>query len=160
MRGLGVVPWKHGFSEDLENYRSRSRSKAEQAEQMRALEERVAATEQKLAMLTQGQDIVMVSPTSQQKSSVASTENQGAPLIAQSERYSVDEITTRTPCELVTPVGKKTKVVAQAIAEVPVQGGLIHGVEIPAGYARVQVDRVEPGWEDLDLEIEGGDGET
>ena len=153
MRGLGVVPWKHGFSEDLENYRSRSRSKAEQAEQMRALEERVAATEQKLAMLTQGQDIVMVSPTSQQKSSVASTENQG-------EWYSVDKITTRTPCELVTPVGKKTKVVAQAIAKVPIQGGLIHGVEIPVGYARVQVDRVEPGWEDLDLEIEGGDGET
>jgi len=49
----------------------------------------------------------------------------------------VDEITVRTPCELVTPLGKKTKVVAQAIAEVPVQGGLIHGVEIPAGYARV-----------------------
>ena len=72
----------------------------------------------------------------------------------------MDEITARTPCELVTPVGKKTKVVAQAIAEVPVQGGLIHGVEILAGYARVQVDRVEPGWEDLDLEIEGGDGET
>ena len=138
MRGLGVVPWKHGFSEDLETYRSQSRSKAEQAEQMRTLEERIAATDQKLAMLTQGQDIVMVSPTSQQKSNAASTENQG-------EWYSVAEITARTPCELVTPVGKKTKVVAQAIAKVPIQGGLIHGVEIPAGYARVQVDRVEPG---------------
>ena len=30
---------------------------------------------------------------------------------------------------------------------------------IPEGYARVMVDRVEPGWEDLDLEIPGGDGE-
>jgi len=138
VRGLGVVPWKHGFSEDLDTYRSQRRSKAEQAEQMRTLEERIAATDQKLAMLTQGQDIVLVSPTPQQKSSVASTENQG-------EWYSVDKITTRTPCELVTPVGKKTKVVAQAIAKVPIQGGLIHGVEIPAGYARVQVDRVEPG---------------
>ena len=30
---------------------------------------------------------------------------------------------------------------------------------IPEGYARVMVDRVEKGWEDLDLEIPGGDGE-
>ena len=27
-RGMGVVPWKHGFAEDLETYRSRCRSKA------------------------------------------------------------------------------------------------------------------------------------
>jgi hypothetical protein len=49
--------------------------------------------------------------------------------------------------------------VAQGIAEVPVQGGTIHGVPIPEGYARVMVDRVEKGWEDLDLEIHAGDGE-
>ena len=30
---------------------------------------------------------------------------------------------------------------------------------IPEGYARVMVDRVEKGWEDLDLKIPGGDGE-
>ena len=30
---------------------------------------------------------------------------------------------------------------------------------ITEGYARVMVDRVEKGWEDLDLEIPGGDGE-
>jgi hypothetical protein len=30
---------------------------------------------------------------------------------------------------------------------------------IPKGYARVMVDRVEKGWEDLNLEILGGDGE-
>lgn len=69
----------------------------------------------------------------------------------------MDDITTRTPCELHTPVRKKTSVVAYAIAEVPVQRGLFHGVEIPAGYAMVQVDK---GWEDLDLDIPGGDGET
>jgi hypothetical protein len=49
--------------------------------------------------------------------------------------------------------------VAHGIAEVPVQGGTIHGVSIPEGYARVMVNRVEKGWEDLDLEIPGGDGE-
>ena len=32
-------------------------------------------------------------------------------------------------------------------------------MQIPEGYGRVMVDRVERGWEDLDLEIPGGDGE-
>jgi hypothetical protein len=49
--------------------------------------------------------------------------------------------------------------VAHGIAEVPIQGGTIHGVPILEGYARVMVDRVEKGWEDLHLEIPGGDGE-
>jgi hypothetical protein len=49
--------------------------------------------------------------------------------------------------------------VAHRIAEVPVQGGTIHGVPNLEGYARVMVDRVERGWEDLDLEIPGGDGD-
>ena len=41
----------------------------------------------------------------------------------------------------------------------PSKGGTIHGMQIPEGYGRVMVDRVERGWEDLDLEIPGGDGE-
>jgi hypothetical protein len=38
-RGMGVVPWKHGFSADINTYRSRCRRKTEQEEKMRALEE-------------------------------------------------------------------------------------------------------------------------
>ena len=30
VRGMGVVPWKHGFSADIETYRSRHRRKEEQ----------------------------------------------------------------------------------------------------------------------------------
>jgi hypothetical protein len=45
VRGMGIVPWKHGFSGDIETYRSRCRRKAEQQEKMRALEERVASIE-------------------------------------------------------------------------------------------------------------------
>ena len=71
----------------------------------------------------------------------------------------MDDIAVRTPCELVYQVREKLKVVAHGIAEVPVQGGTIHGMAIPEGYARVMVDRVENGLEDLDLEIPGGDGE-
>ena len=43
VRGMGVFPWKHGFSADLDTYRSRARKKAEKEDKMRALEERVAA---------------------------------------------------------------------------------------------------------------------
>ena len=75
------------------------------------------------------------------------------------EHYLVDDITVRTPCELLYQRRKKIKLVAHGIAEVPVQSGTIHGRPIPEGYARVMVDRVEPGWEDLDLVIPGGDGE-
>ena len=45
VRGMGVVPWKHGFSGDIETYRSRQRRKAKVAEKVRALEERVASIE-------------------------------------------------------------------------------------------------------------------
>ena len=75
------------------------------------------------------------------------------------EHYPMDDIIMRTPCELLYQQRKKIKLVAHGIAEVPVQGGKIHGMLIPEGYARVMVDRVEPGWEDLDLEIPRGCGE-
>ena len=42
VRGMGVVPWKHGFSADIEIYRSRSRKEAEQEDKMHALEQRIA----------------------------------------------------------------------------------------------------------------------
>ena len=45
VRGMRVVPWKHGFSADIETYRSRQRRKAEVAEKVRALEEQVALIE-------------------------------------------------------------------------------------------------------------------
>jgi hypothetical protein len=73
--------------------------------------------------------------------------------------YPVDDITVRTPYELLYQQRKKIKLVVHGIAEVPIQGGTIHGRPIPEGYARVMVDRVEPGWEDLDLKIPGGDKE-
>ena len=72
--------------------------------------------------------------------------------------HPMDDITMSTPCDLLYQQRKNIKLVTHGIAKVPVQGGTIHGVQIPEGYARI-VDRVERGWEDLDLEIPGGDGE-
>ena len=171
VRGMGVVPWKHGFSGDVETYRSRSRRKAEQEEKYRSLEQRVASNEERMteevkravaAALSQCQSTsganVDIGNVDEHRSSVASTGQQVNETAGQ--RYPVDDITVRSPCELLIQVRQKEKVVAQGIAEVPIDGGTIHGQTIPEGYARVQVDRVESGWEDLDLEIPGGDGET
>ena len=44
-RGVGVVPWKHGFAEDLETYRSRCRSKAVVPGKIRTLEDRIMSLE-------------------------------------------------------------------------------------------------------------------
>ena len=55
VRGMGVVPWKHGFSADIETYRSRSRKKAEQEDKMRALEQRIASIECAIAACQQQQ---------------------------------------------------------------------------------------------------------
>ena len=102
-------------------------------------------------------------PSSQRRSSVASTEHpaggQPAVVADELEHYPVDDITMSTPCKLLYQQRKKIKLVAHGIAEVPVQGGTIHGMPISEGYARVMVDRVEKGGEDLNLEIPGGDGE-
>ena len=45
VRGMGIVPWKHGFNGDIETYRSRQRRKTVKAKKMHALEERVAFIE-------------------------------------------------------------------------------------------------------------------
>ncbi|KAF8666026.1 hypothetical protein HU200_053895 [Digitaria exilis] len=50
VRGMGVIPWKHGFSGDLETYRSRS--KAENESKFRALEERMAAQEERVSPIS------------------------------------------------------------------------------------------------------------
>jgi hypothetical protein len=80
-------------------------------------------------------------------------------VVDNQQHYPMDDITMRTSYELLSQQRKKIKIVAHGIAEVPAQGGTIHGVPIPEGYARVMVDQVGKGWEDLDLKIPGGDGE-
>ena len=164
---MGVVPWKHGFSADIETYRSQHRRKAVEAEKMRALEEQVASiegacvTSQQQPPEARSTAQLETSPVGSQRcSSVTSTEHPAADRgETVAEHCPVDDIAVRTPCELLFPLRKKLKVVAHGVAEVPVQGGTIQGMTILEGYARVMVDRVEKGWEDLDLEIPGGDGE-
>ena len=114
---MGVVPWKHGFSGDIETYRSRYRRKAEVGEKVRALEERVASIEGALTASQQQPPEVRstaqleTSPVgSQCCSSVASTE---LPAVDREEtvagHFPVEDIAVRTPCELLFPLRKKTE---------------------------------------------------
>jgi hypothetical protein len=107
---MGIVLWKHGFSADIDTYRSRCRRKAEQEEKMRALEERVASIEGAIAASQWLQEPPSApnmesSPRSQHCSSVASTEHPAGgdrtEMVADNQqRYPVDDITMRTPYEL------------------------------------------------------------
>ena len=95
-----------GFSGDKETYRSRQRRKAEVAEKMRALEERVGSIEGALATSQQqppearSRAQLLTSPVgSQRRSSVASMEHPAADREETvAEHYPMDDIAVRTTC--------------------------------------------------------------
>nr|TKW29521.1 hypothetical protein SEVIR_3G400800v2 [Setaria viridis] len=175
-RGKGVIPWKFAFLEHIDSYRSRQRSKADQARQLRELQQQVATSEARMeeiidecvaialskqasqqAAAATSAPHVDVSPT-QRRSSVTSTEAVAGEYIEAAaggstkvieKRHPVD-IIGRAPCELVTPVRNKLIVVAYGVAEQPMQGQTLLDVQIQARYAKVGV---------LKLEIPKGDGE-
>jgi hypothetical protein len=159
-QGVGVVPWKYGFSGDLETYRSRCRSKAVVAEKICSLENRIMSLEAAVGQRSdQPSANVEFSTPSQRRSSVASTEH--PTLGADKTRDPIDDIPVRTQCELLVPYGKKLKVCAEGYAEVQEEGRTIHCQPIPEGFARAFVDRItEERWKDLDLPIPIGPEET
>src|SRR6185295_13923589 len=97
---MGVVPWKHGFSGDIETYQSRHRRKAEVAEKMRALEERVASIEAAIAasqhQQPEARSMAQLETSlvgSQRRSSIASMEHPAADREETvAEHYPVDDI--------------------------------------------------------------------
>ena len=105
-----------------------------------------------------------ISPSSAHlKSSCASTEVPPQPSDDATLRFPVDDITeVNTPCELHIPEGATTIMVATGVVSPidPLQTPICHGSKVPAGYARVSVDRVEKAHRGVNLDIEGGDGET
>ena len=87
---------------------------------------------------------------SQRKSSCASTDVavakatgiQAAVEATAPQRFPVDEITQRTPCDLQTAIENLMFTVAYGTAMPTQPGDVYHGQQIPAGYTRVGVEQV------------------
>ena len=157
VRGVGVVPWKVGFPEHRDTYRSRDRKKKQEAEKYQRLEDMIIdlrhEMRQKKASEPQEDQLDMAS---QRKSSVASTQN----VQPDDATYPVDQIQGRTNCELHIKMRNLSIKVAVGFALENIPGATLHGGQIPAGYARVGVDEIMNGFEDLELDFPGAEGET
>ena len=71
----------------------------------------------------------------------------------------MDDLTERTDCELHMPTRNISLKVAVGYALPNQPGASYHLGDIQAGYARVGVDEIVPGFETLELEIPGGEEE-
>ena len=67
--------------------------------------------------------------------------------------------TQRTPCDLQTAIKNLMFTIAYGTAMPTQPGDVYNGQQIPPGYTRVGVEQVCQGWETLELDIPGGDGE-
>src|SRR6185503_4184794 len=75
------------------------------------------------------------------------------------QRFPVDEITQRTPCDLQTVIKNLMFTVAYGTAMPTQPGDVYHVQQILSGYTRVGMEQVCQGWETLELDIPGGDEE-
>ncbi|KAK1685267.1 hypothetical protein QYE76_046115 [Lolium multiflorum] len=73
-------------------------------------------------------------------------------------RYPVDDIKEMKACHLYYPIGNMSMKVATGSALPP--GALHHNNPIPDGYARVTVEEIVQGFEDLDIDIATPEGAT
>ena len=98
-------------------------------------------------------------PPSQRRSSVASTE---LPQLehAATPSYPVDAIMESQHCHLMAEWQNLKVKAAVGSVRPPEPGATFHYHLIPEGYARVTVDEITEGFEDLQLDHPTGEGET
>ena len=163
----GSLPWKVGFP-DAGGYKTHERRKKVEQDQMQALlgrvmgiedreEEREAADRNK----RHAEASPEATPPSQRRSSVASTELlQPEHALTAPASYPVDAITESQNSHLMTQ-WMNLKVRAAVGSVYPTEpGATFHCRPIPEGYARVMVDEITEGLEDLQLDHPTGEGET
>ena len=147
-RGKGVVPWKEGFPESAESYRSRKRRREE-------LEDLLAVVRQELVQESQMKDakIREIKESFQQgirqqqgEENVVSPDGRWSSCASagfveeESTRYPVDDITESKVCKLVVPTLNITTMVAMGHVDQCMEGALFNDLPIPRGYAKVHVD--------------------
>jgi hypothetical protein len=75
-------------------------------------------------------------------------------------RYPVDDVRVTKDCELHQPMKNMSFKVAIGTALPCLTDALHHGNAILAGYARVTVDDIVPGYEDLEIDIPTPEGDV
>ena len=144
------MPWKTGFPEDTESYRSRVRAKKrkeiEEADRLRSVERK---NEVIYVMLKEQQkqldEMRQQGPTHQRLEESAGVPSQRRSSVASMavepiDRYPVDNITKNTRCELHVGVMNLSFKAALGYALSCEPEARWHGKEIPDGYAIVGVD--------------------
>ena len=146
----GSIPWKVGFP-DAGGYKYHARRKKLQQTQMQALQARVQVIEEREA--NRNKRTAEATPPSQRRSSVASTELlQPEHALTAPASYPMDAITESQNCHLMMQ-WMNLKVKAAVGSVYPTEpGATFHCRPIPEGYARVMVDEITEGFEDLLLD--------
>ena len=155
-----MVPWKVAWAGDP-SYKTQRKSKAEQEEKFRAIQEEMngkyaslesqmdARVNEAVQLALSQRDTagshpdVVISPASQRPSSCASTaapdvqteqQPQIEPTTVDDQRYPVDDVTMPTPCELHVRERNISIHVAYSSALPLNPSTTIHGRPIPPGY--------------------------
>ena len=161
VRARPGLTMKEAFPESADTYRSRSRKKKRDADELADLKTRVEmleknqraprAPDQQLVL----QDAQADAAPSQRRSSVGSSHIDGC-----GGSYPVDYITEKTDCELHMLFRTASVKVAVGYVYPGEDGAMHHHMPIPpAGCLRVGVDEVVPGFETVELDIPIGDEE-
>ena len=104
-----MVPWKYGFRDDIESYRSRQRRKNDEREHMRRLEERLMSHDQRLEEEVQRQV------------AIAMSQQQQAQTVPPEPNFAADNLSRRksscasTDVVVVEPTGIQAAVEATAL---------------------------------------------
>ena len=152
----GSVAWKVGFP-SAGGYKTWERKRKVEQTELQKLHARVQAQEEKDSQHHVGAT-PEATPPSQQRSSVASTENVQQPDFM-GPSYPVDFITDSHQCHLMTQwLRLKVKAVIGSMFP-PSPGATFHYRSIPQGYAVVMVDEITEGFEELQLDHPTGEGE-
>ena len=74
--------------------------------------------------------------------------------------YAIDGLNESAPCKLHVPVPSKQGKwrTVEAASGLFLPGRVCHSTDIPSGYAKVQVDNVQPNFEDYELDIPTSEG--